>query len=473
MELKLYQNSKRNKSTYLVTDAVSHITVDCQLKDRCTVENPILMLDFEPVGYNYAYLPKWDRYYFISGWQYSVGVWEISLTEDYLASFKDEILDTTAILAYAHGSEADIVDKRIPVTSELDVSSTTSATFPNFNFLPGGAGTPILCITGKGTNGVYTIDYSDVNSLLDGVDAWFDSDVPDFFSAIKQLIYGGSAANCIKSAITLCYGPRNVGSTSEQIKLGGYPCKDYNGNFIMGREVLPIEEHNTTINIPWKYNDWRRSEPYSVIKLFIPLVGVIAISSEAAKNDSSLDIKGAFNNYSGEVNYLIKGHTSGVILATASASAASPLAIGASNTNVSKIASSLGGGAAAVIGGAATLLTGGAALPAVLGIGGGLAAAAGGTLDGLGGTTQSAGALGGASAIALGTSFLCQVLSRDLSDQPLNFSIRMGKPLFKNTKVGNYSGYVQTEGFQFASLRASSSEKDTINQLLDSGIYVE
>jgi len=49
----------------------------------------------------------------------------------------------------------------------------------------------------------------------------------------------------------------------------------------------------------------------------------------------------------------------------------------------------------------------------------------------------------------------------------------MGKPLFKNTAIGNYSGYVQTEGFQFESARASSSEKDAINRLLDSGIYVE
>lgn len=472
MELKLYQNSKRNKSTYLVTDAVSHITVDCQLKDRCTVENPILMLDFEPVGYNYAYLPKWNRYYFISGWQYSVGVWEISLTEDYLASFKGEILDTTAIIAYAHGSEADIIDKRIPVNASITASNIASANLARTNWLTGGLGSPILSITGKGSNGVYYVQYTDVLQLLDGVDNWWNSDVPDFFTAIKQLIYGGSAANCIKDALSLCWIPRATIS-DEDIVLGNYPAKRSNGTSIRGGRVVPIETDNCNVSIPWIYSDWRRSEPYTTIKMFLPLVGNINISSELAKNDSSLDVTYAFNNTSGDVNIKVVGHSSGIIFNTSTASGASALHIGASNTNVGKITSSVGAGVAALGAGVATLLTGGAALPAALGIGGGLAAAAGGTLSGLGGTTEGGGGLGGSSAIALGTSITCQCITRELSDQPANFSIRMGKPLFKNTKIENYSGYVQTEGFQFASARASSSEKDTINQLLDSGIYVE
>lgn len=471
MEVRLYSFSKRNKSTKLVY--VSYTSVECQLNDRCTVENPLLLLDFEPTSYNYAYIPKWNRYYFISGWLYVNGLWEINLTEDYLASYREEILTTTAIISYASNNTFNIVDKRIPVTAEVSASNINSATFPNFNFLDGGAGTPILSITGKGTNGVYTIPYVKVNSLLDGVDAWFNQDVPDFFTAIKQLIYGGSAANCIKDALTLCYTPTAVEATSVQIVLGGYPCKDDQGNYITGKLVLPIESHTTSISIPWKYNDWRRSEPYSHIKLFLPLVGNLSISAEEAKNDNQLDITAAFNNYSGEINYKVVGHSSGILLATASASAASPLPIGASNTMVGKITSSVMGGGGAAIAGTASLLTGGAAVPAILGIGGGLAAAASGTLSGLGGTNQGVGGLGGGSAIKLGTNIQCQVLSRNLSDIQYNLFGKMGAPVFKNDYVGSYTGYVQTEGFQFMSSRASSTEKDMINQLLDSGIYVE
>ena len=112
MKIYLYSYSKKNKSTRIVTATPAE--VDVQIKDNCTVENPLLLFDFEPTAYNYCYIPVWDRYYFIASWKYIVGVWEVSLTEDYLASYRSEILVSTAIIAYAHGTDADIVDKRIP-----------------------------------------------------------------------------------------------------------------------------------------------------------------------------------------------------------------------------------------------------------------------------------------------------------------------------------------------------------------------
>lgn len=470
MKIYLYSYSKKNKSTRIVTATPAE--VDVEIKDNCTVENPLLLFDFEPTSYNYCYIPVWDRYYFIASWKYVVGVWEVSLTEDYLASYRSEILVSTAIIAYAHGTDADIVDKRIPVNSKVTASAITTASLSGLNWLTGGLGSPILSITGKGSSGVYYITYTDTLELLDGVDSWFNDNVPDFFNAVKQLFYGGSAANCIKDSLTLCWIPTAFIRT-EDIYLGNYPARKSNNTPIQGKLVVPIETHSCNISIPWRYSDWRRSEPYTQIKLYLPLVGNVSISAEAAKNDSSMDITYAFNNTSGDINVIVKGHISGVILNTSTTNGAAALHIGSSNTNVGKITASVGGGIAAIGAGAATILTGGAIVPAILGIGGGLAAAASGTISGLGGYTDGSGGLGGSSAIALGTDIKCQVLTRELTDQQLNLSLKMGKPLFKNTQIGNYAGYVQTEGFQFESNRASSSEKDAINQLLDSGIYVE
>lgn len=470
MQINLYRYSKKNKSTRLVS--ATPTTVDAQIKDNCTVENPLLLFDFEPTSYNYCYIPVWDRYYFIASWKYVVGVWEISLTEDYLAAFRSEILASSAIIAYAHGTDANIVDKRIPVNSKVTASDINSASLSGINWLTGGLGSPILSITGKGSSGVYYITYTDTLELLDGVDSWFNDNVPDFFNAVKQLFYGGSAANCIKDSLTLCWIPTAFIRT-ENIYLGNYPARKANNTPIQGKLVVPIETHSCNIAIPWRYSDWRRSEPYTQIRLYLPLIGNVAISAESAKNDSSLDITYAFNNTSGDINVIVKGHNSGVILNTSTANGAAALHIGSSNTNVGKITASVGGGLAAIGGAAATILSGGAAAPAVLGIAGGLAAAASGTISGLGGYTDGSGGLGGSSAIALGTEIKCQVLTRELTDQQLNLSLKMGKPLFKNTQIGNFAGYVQTEGFQFESAKASSSEKDAINQLLDSGIYVE
>lgn len=468
MDIALYSFSKMNKSTKVITSQPP-LNIKAQLKDNCTVENPILLLDFEPVNYNYVYIEAWNRFYFIAGWQYIVGLWEISLTEDYLASFKSEILSTSAIIAYANHQENNIVDKRIPVKSSVTASNIVTAAL-DMVFLTT-AYAPILSVTGKGSNGIYYVGYSDLPDLLDGVDQWFSDNVADFFDSIKQLFYGGSAANCLKSAIGLCWMPQM--GAGEDLYLGNYPCKRSNGTNISGYKVTPIEKHDVNIDIPWRYSDWRRSEPYTTIRLFLPLIGNVSISADAAKNDSSFDITYAFNNTSGDVNVKVVGHSSGIIFNTSSANGSCGVQIGASNTNYGKITTSIGGGLAAVAGGAATLLTGGAALPAILGIGGGLAAAAGGTIAGLQGSTEGSGGLGGGSAIALGNVITCQCITRDLTDLQLNLALKMGKPLFKNDYVGSYTGYVQTEGFQFSSFNASSSEKDKINSLLDSGIYVE
>ena len=364
-----------------------------------------------------------------------------------------------------------MVDKRIPLKSTVTASAKTTASLTGFNWLTGGLGAPILSITGKGSNGVYYIKYQDVMELLDGVDQWWNTNVPDFFTAIKQLFFGGSAANCIKDSLSLCWIPAKI--NTENIYLGNYPACKSNLTPISGDRVVPIETHSCNITIPWRYSGWLRSEPYTYVKLFLPLVGNVSINSDMAKNDESLDITYAFNNTSGDVNVKVVGHTSGIIFNTSTANGAAALHIGASNTQVGKITTSLGGGAATVLAAGVALGSGGAAVPAILGILGGTAAAASGTINGLAGPTDGSGGLGGSSAIALGTDIECQVITRELTDQQLNLALKMGKPLFKNALIGDYSGYVQTEGFQFESSRASSSEKDAINSLFDSGVYVE
>ena len=122
---------------------------------------------------------------------------------------------------------------------------------------------------------------------------------------------------------------------------------------------------------------------------------------------------------------------------------------------------------------AAVIASGGAATPAVLGIGGGLAAAAGGTISALGGSGSGSGGLGGGAAQGLDRVAHIFLTSKVLTANPSAFDPIMGKPYYGVSTPGNFSGYVQTDGFQFKSESASSEEKDMINSLMDSGVYIE
>ena len=71
------------------------------LREETSVISPVVLMELEnPSGYNYAYIPEFGRYYFISD-MVSVrkGLWRISMKVDVLESFKNYILDLGVILS--------------------------------------------------------------------------------------------------------------------------------------------------------------------------------------------------------------------------------------------------------------------------------------------------------------------------------------------------------------------------------------
>lgn len=61
-----------------------------------------------PSSYNYAYIPEFGRYYFISDMVHvSKGLWRISMQVDVLESFKNYILDLGVILSDTENTGAE------------------------------------------------------------------------------------------------------------------------------------------------------------------------------------------------------------------------------------------------------------------------------------------------------------------------------------------------------------------------------
>lgn len=118
MQVKLTTTTKRENSTYIPTFSV---TLQCRLKAPSSVMNPTLMFDRENVGnnYNYAYIPEFDRYYFVTNIVYSGALVEYDLRCDVLASFKATIgASTQYVLRSASRFNGNIIDNRYPLTCE-------------------------------------------------------------------------------------------------------------------------------------------------------------------------------------------------------------------------------------------------------------------------------------------------------------------------------------------------------------------
>lgn len=476
MLARFYNLSKRNKSTMVPTG--SGVDKSIYLKDATTVIRPTIVVQtMDAVSYNYVYLTNWNRYYFVTDWMYIKGRWEISLILDALASYKAGILATSCNILYASGSNKAVVDTRIPVRSIVQRISVPKA-IDKMTIVDDGM--VILGITGKGSFGAYLMENSNlVSELLDGMDAWVGTSISDQFELTKQLLYGGSASECLRSALKipiLFAGNKVSTQPAEPLYLGNYPCKDGNGNAIMGYKIdKPIINFIDDIEIPWLHDEgsWQRTSNYTNVILYLPFIGNIQIPVTEAQNDSALEVNYSINVTSGDISVQVKGSDTSIIFANCNANIAMPTAYGSTGINTTKMTSAIVAGVGAVIAGAAVLATGGAAAPAVLGIGGGLAAAAGGTLTALGGNGSGSGGLGGGAAQGLDRVAHVYLTSKVLTDTQNAFDPIMGKPFYGVSTPGAFSGYVQTDGFQFSSSGASSEEKDMINALMDGGVYIE
>ncbi|MBO7735767.1 MAG: hypothetical protein J6S67_24580 [Methanobrevibacter sp.] len=116
----LYSFTKRENSTKRPTG--SGTSFGCTMIDDTSLMNPTFKLSIasNPIGYNYAYVADFDRYYFITEIRTYQNFWYVSCTCDVLASFKTEIgSQSHYILRSASASNGAISDTLYPATTQV------------------------------------------------------------------------------------------------------------------------------------------------------------------------------------------------------------------------------------------------------------------------------------------------------------------------------------------------------------------
>lgn len=102
------------------------------LREPCSILNPRfkierLTADENPEGLSYAFIPNFQRYYFVNDWTWAECVWECSLTVDTLASWKTSIGECEEYIL-RHDSTTDfngaISDTMYPATTDFSIEST-------------------------------------------------------------------------------------------------------------------------------------------------------------------------------------------------------------------------------------------------------------------------------------------------------------------------------------------------------------
>lgn len=98
MVIDLYINSSENNRVSKVLSNKFEMTGT--LRGETNVVNPEILIEHaNPTGYNYAYIPEFNRYYFINEFTaVRNGLWRVRLAVDVLETYKTQIKQMPAII---------------------------------------------------------------------------------------------------------------------------------------------------------------------------------------------------------------------------------------------------------------------------------------------------------------------------------------------------------------------------------------
>lgn len=129
MIIKFFTVNKRENST--MRPSGTGYEYECKLKESTSVVKPDILINFNDQEdpqvhlFNYAYIPSFNRYYFISDQRCVKGLlWEYSLTCDILATYKGVISASELYLLRCSSLyDGDIVDSYYPVKTDYTTAN--------------------------------------------------------------------------------------------------------------------------------------------------------------------------------------------------------------------------------------------------------------------------------------------------------------------------------------------------------------
>ena len=329
------------------------LSASCYLKDATSIIKPVIELKSSdtPIGYNYAQISAFNRYYFIDDITWNAGVWEVSMHCDVMATYKNTIGSTNGyILRAANYSNGDIIDELYPATSAVttDIAyssySTGWSNTMSIGYTDWSSGDFVVGVQGTGAgsvNGViyYAMEAADLVNLIN-----------NFYANSGNTVWWGNLVNGVVNSLAKLDDfitsirwypyPLTYGLTSTQIYLGNWPTGVYAFNLedtrACSREVTIMRHPQAATR-----GAYLNYAPFSHYEIVDPLVGIIPINSDIAKVINTIKCTVTPDYTTGQAKYELT--TAGdVVFYTTYIHFAVDINIAGSSVNVGNVISSVG-----------------------------------------------------------------------------------------------------------------------------------
>lgn len=464
VEITFYNFTKRRNSTKRPPADLTGTTLECTLKNAVTIDSPVWLIQWDERP-TWNYCVAFGQYYWITEiLSVRDKIWQISCEMDVLATAKEEIGATSAFIEYCADALNDetkkyIVDGRIFPTTIIrnDRASEPLSIYSK-------TGTYCLSVIASDTiTSAYATGFSVTYFLTIEQMKAFSQKItaPDIWESLKQYFTDPL------SAIVDCYWlPVDItkvaygGVTATTIKLGEYDTgvaasvPSFNG--------FLVSNASTDIDIPWKYNDFRRTDNFAQLLLYHPFIGAVPMNaSDWMFERKTVTIHTWVDYVTGAV--AVRIYDTLTLRQTLSGNIKVSLPIGRNETRAGQIVSATGATLAGV--GAAIagnyLVAGAAAVKALASFAQPV-------------STQQNGAYSGStlSASYQKTDIEIHLKTFFSQTEPENLAPRLGSPFAAVDAIGKHSGYVQCTDASVAGAYESPII-DRINGYLNGGFYYE
>lgn len=489
IKVKLATFTKRENST--AQYAGTWVDFDCYLKDDCSVMFPRIELETGSNlhNYNYAEIPAFNRYYFITDITYSCEHVVITMKCDVLATYKTEIGSSNEyILRSASNYDGTITDSLYPVKAQttFQVGSTsgggtpgspTTGTFETSEMCYvigilnntqtnkfGAVKYYVLDSTGLGNlmnfllgQGVTNSSIAQTDNLLDFIHNNFSTWETELQNGVVRSLM--NPTEYIVESYALPYTPA-VGS-SETLTIGWWPTT-VSGLPIVSTDqfVKGINNGSLTINKhpqATARGDYMNLSPYTRYWLYLGVFGYYPLDTMKVLNATDVDFHiygDAFGNVKCQLS------VDGIIIDTLSANVKCNFPIGQVNVDA--------------LGGASAMLS---AISPLVGVDVEKGDIPNSLINGASGVVSATRALLPQSRVSGSTgtfvdvfkSFISYCEFHEVVDDDLT---HRGRPLCQNVSISSLSGYILVSDPD-VSIPGTKEENQQIKQYMSSGFYYE